>query len=133
MDDVRFCRNCGKMIQPGEKFCSGCGTPVETGSQGAYPSYSDDSRNTETATPAQYHPSTASSHSSSSNTDVAGFIFGLLSVIFGGFLFAILGLVFSYKNRTTNKYAKVGFVLSIIGMVVSVIYTILYISLLFRR
>lgn len=134
MDDVHFCRNCGKMIQPGEKYCSNCGTPVENGSSGAYPSYGNDKYNAETPTPAQYRPTySSSSYNSNSGTDIAGFVFGLLSVLFGGFLFVILGFAFSSKNKDTNKFAKAGFVLSIIGIFVSILYTVVTISVLVQH
>ena len=62
---------------------------------------------------------------------IAGFILGLLSVLSGGLVLAILGLVFSIKCRKVLKennqkdgLVTAGFVLSIIGIVKTVIVTI---------
>lgn len=118
MDNVRFCKKCGKVLADGEKFCSNCGAPVED----------ETTENTTSGgTPATYQyvgTQTPKTYGNSSY-DVAGLIMGILSVVFGGFLFAILGLVFSKKNKDTNGMAKAGYILSIIGLVVSVIYIVL--------
>ena len=29
MDNVKFCKKCGKVIVDGEKFCANCGAPVD--------------------------------------------------------------------------------------------------------
>lgn len=119
MDNAKFCKKCGKVLVDGEKFCANCGAPVDdetttenTTSGGTPTTY----KYVGTKTPKTY---------GNSGYDVAGFILGLLSVILGGFLFAILGLVFSKKNKDTNGLAKAGYILSIIGLVVSVIYIVL--------
>ncbi len=133
MDDVRFCRNCGKMIQPGERFCSNCGTPVSTGSDGAISHTSEDSRYTSSPTPAQYRPTSTSNGSVASGTDVAGFVCGLISVILCALLFAIIGLVLSSKNKGKNKMATAGFILSVIGLVFSIIFLLYLCIMLFMQ
>ena len=62
---------------------------------------------------------------------IAGFILGLMSVLSGGLILAILGLVFSSKCRKALKEANetdglvtAGFILSIIGIIKTIFVTI---------
>lgn len=63
---------------------------------------------------------------------IAGFVLGLVSVLSGGLILAILGLVFSMKcrkelkaNNQKDGLVTAGFILSIIGIVKTIIVTIL--------
>lgn len=126
MDNVKFCKNCGKVIVDGKKFCTNCGAPVQD----------DNTANTTSSgTPATFTQTNTRAVKSSSNSgyDIAGFIMGILSVVLGGLLFAILGIVFSSKNKDTNKLAKAGYILSIIGIFVSIIYIVLTVVLNLMR
>ena len=120
MDNVKFCKKCGKVLDGGEKFCANCGSPVYDETE-EYTTYGE--------RPVTYNSASKKTkgNSSNSNYDIAGLIMGILSVVVGGFLFAILGLVFSKKNKDTNSMAKAGYILSIIGLVVSVLYLVLFV------
>jgi hypothetical protein len=39
----RFCRNSGAEIRPGTRFCVSCGIPLNQGSEGPAPAYSEPS------------------------------------------------------------------------------------------
>lgn len=123
MDDVHFCKNCGRMIQPGEKFCANCGTPVTNGSHGAVPN--DTTQYTNNSTPRIIRPSSTPHRVESSGTDVAGFVCGLIGLLTGSFLFSIIGMVLSFKGKGESKLSKAGFIISAIGLFVSVIYTMI--------
>ncbi len=125
MDDVRFCKNCGRMIQPGEKFCANCGTPVDEASHGAVPN--DSTQYNSTASPKILRPSSNPRPVENSGTDVAGFVCGLLSLILGSLPLAIIGMVLSFRGKGETKLGKAGFIISTIGLFVSVVSCIIMI------
>ena len=63
---------------------------------------------------------------------IVGVVFGILSIIFAlfqpisGFIIAIIGLVFSFKQNKVmrNKWSKAGIILGAIGIILSIIIVI---------
>ena len=66
---------------------------------------------------------------------ISGFTLGVLSIVFAGWmgiLVAVIGGIFclSQKKKKETKMAKVGLILNIIGLIVSILFIVLYATVL---
>ncbi len=121
MENVHFCPHCGAQITDYDKFCPNCGASLADSKEENPKAASYQSAPSQT----YYQPYSATG--SSGGSPVAGLVFGILSVVLGGWLWSILGIVFSKPQKNTDSKAKAGFILSIIGLAISLLYTILLI------
>ncbi len=121
-----FCEKCGNEMSETAAFCSKCGWSK------AGTKVSEPTSNVNRTSVSQNHNSVSSDDRPQNVMGIAGFVLGILSVIFFwsyGFLIGIVGLVLSLiANKKKDMYKetrliKVGIILSIIGMAATCIFT----------
>ena len=123
---MKNCFNCGAQIADELAVCGACGTrqPVAAPDTNSTPNY---------YTQGSYTPRPRNT------PGMIGFILGIASIVLAwipliGLGCAITGLIFSLKGRTLTQYntayAVIGLILSIVGGVIGVIYTIAMIILI---
>lgn len=123
---MKTCFNCGAQIADELAVCGACGTrqPVAAPDTNQTPDY---------YTQGSYTPRPRNT------PGLVGFILGIASILLGwipliGLGCGITGLIFSLKGRKLTQYntayAVIGLILSIIGGVIGVIYTIAMIILI---
>ena len=127
-----YCKECGKVNPDGTKFCGGCGTPLEQ---------------PEVVVQAQpvVEPTTQNVKGEAKCWRIfakVGFILGIITIaIAPTFIFSVFalvtgqpGLVFSIlgmrtKDVSAHKKAKVGMILSIIGLVIGFIMYVILVAI----
>lgn len=97
-----ICKGCGLPLKAGDVFCGNCGTKVET---------------TPVAQP-----------SGNKGLGITSMILGICSIVFSwlaifAIILPIVGLILASKAKG-NKFAKIGKITSIIGLVLVIISTI---------
>ena len=125
---MKNCFNCGAQIADELAVCGACGTrqPIAAPDTNSVPNY---------YTQGSYTPKPRNT------PGLIGFILGIASIVLAwipliGLGCAITGLIFSLKGRKlvpptyNTAYAVIGLILSIIGGVIGVIYTIAMIILI---
>lgn len=122
MENIRFCAHCGAQINEGDKFCPNCGAKVEDSATAPEAATYQAS-----STGSNYQTYSAAHTGSTGGNPLLGLIFGILSIALGGYLWSILGIVFSKPQKDTDSKAKAGFICSLIGLAVSTIYLIVLI------
>lgn len=106
-----ICKGCGLPLKAGDVFCGNCGTKVET---------------TPVAQPMQ-QPA-VSQPSGNKGLGITSMILGICSIVFSwlaifAIILPIVGLILASKAKG-NKFAKIGKITSIIGLVLVIISTI---------
>lgn len=114
METMKFCPKCGKSVSEEDKFCPSCGADL-TGDT--------TTNNGETK---QEEPRIIVQTTSDSKP-VLALVFGILAVVLGGILWGILGIYFGKDARSYDSKAKVGYILSIIGICIWVVALIIII------
>lgn len=123
---MKFCEKCGNQLPDEAAFCPVCGmnfAPAPAGNTASGPNY---------YTQGSYTPRPRNT------PGLVGFILGIVSLVLAavplvGLGAAITGLIFSLKGYKLGKptsntaYAVIGLILSIIGGVIGVLYTIVLI------
>lgn len=143
---LKYCPNCGNPVSDNDRFCPKCGMDLEQARKGSTETFYAASDKNPGGPQTSTASSTSSSASASSTTPatktdgkaLASMILGIISMVvwpfygFVGLVLAILALAFSFgKNldKRSATYAKVGRILGIIGIVLSVLGFILAICL----
>lgn len=108
MEEKRFCAGCGHELEEGASFCTYCGREADN----TYGSSQESQYGEETTKDSQTQVSKENSN------NVLTLVFGILAIAMGGYLWAILALVFSGKADKDDTKTKVGKVLAILGLVI---------------
>ena len=121
MEEMKFCPKCGSLVKSSDEFCPKCGYNLKKDYQKEINlnkriderdrKYNNDRFHSQQATMA--------------------LMFGILSFLYIGIIFGPLAIYFGNKERKYDSYAKVGFVLGIIGTSISAIEIILTVVLFF--
>lgn len=107
MEQIRFCSKCGAQLNPDDKFCPICGEPVDN----------TNAFETSTVSPAP----AAGENSELKSKENTVFILGILSICLGSILLAIIGMILARPIKQISPKAKKGYILCVVGLVVSVI------------
>ena len=112
-----FCKYCGNQLKDGSKFCENCGAEVN--------------QHAATATPVDHTQPVQTANDAPKGLAIAGFICSFFAPLVGLILSCIA--LKNYKTSTSQDclgLAKAGKILSIIGIVVTVIIFIAYAAIL---
>lgn len=138
-----FCKNCGTQLADDAAFCSGCGTKVES-QPAPQPVYEAPQQPTYTAPqptytapqPTYVAPQPAANDPALDSLATNTMIFGILGAALGlcvgvpGIVFSVLtkNKVEEFIGRAGSLYgkAKVGSILSKVGLPVSIVCTVIY-------
>jgi hypothetical protein len=121
-----FCKNCGKQVKDGAAFCNNCGaTLVKTAEKPVQSEAKNKVEEKPTVSSAQPKQST--------NPPKKGFVYGLISVLFGAWIpflglpLPICGLIFSNKElkKSPNNLSRAGKIMSIVGIVIGILMLLL--------
>lgn len=132
-----FCRECGKMIQDGNKFCTGCGTKVQpismktnVESVNNSPIVEGKNQITNTVNYSNNNNYSNSNYNNQNNTattnlnDKNSIGFNILA-----FFIPIAGLIlFLFMKKETPKKAKGIGISALVGYILSIIVSILYVA-----
>lgn len=129
-----FCSICGKKNSENTAFCPNCGNPMHRPAPFTQP---------QDVPAAPAAPVSPSGELPGKTMGIVGMILGIISILFGcctpifPMICAIVGLVLSCISRKKasgvlrkNNFSLAGLICSIIGLVFSVIYSIIFIILL---
>ena len=132
MEEIKYCSHCGNMVSSEDTYCSKCGACLKDNSA-SYESGSNNNNHYYNAD-TSYRYDETSNNTSFGKDDAKTYstmtlVFGILSVVLGGILWAILGLVFASKADPNDSKTKAGKILSIIGIVLWVLIIIIWLAL----
>ena len=130
-----FCESCGSSVPDGTSICPNCGSPIAQAAQPAYqqpayqqpvyqqPAYQQPVVQVQPVVVQQQQPA-----GKSSGLAIAGLIMGIFTLLLCwvpivGFIFGLLGLIFSIagiakKNGGAKGAAVAGLVMTIVGAIV---------------
>ena len=150
-----FCKNCGQEIPDGVKVCGNCGTPVPAPAPEApaaqeapaAPQYQAPQQQYQAAPQPQYQapqqqytqPVYAAAPAAAAQGQPNTLVFGILSLVFccipyvGGIAAIIMGAIGRGKGKryvqaggTLTGASKVGYILSLVGLIFGIIMTIVW-------
>ena len=116
---MKYCSNCGKAAEDSDAFCTNCGR--------AFAQTEGDPFNRESSPNTTYsQPSYTQTEPAQSNLAKTSMVLGIVGFFFAGFILGILAVVFAEKSKAeTNgvmvSEAKTGKVCGIINIVLSVV------------
>lgn len=121
MEEKRFCAGCGHQLEEGAKFCTYCGRAVEGIGFNNSGNNTNDYSDYDNQGYSQQDNYQSNGISSSDTNGTLALVFGILSIVLGGILWAILAFVFASKAEPYSSRAKTGKILAVIGIVFWVI------------
>ncbi|MFA6830419.1 MAG: zinc-ribbon domain-containing protein [Bacilli bacterium] len=120
-----YCPSCGREVSAADQFCTNCGYDLRNTKSASYsPNYASGTANDLNQGSAEGEIKNYSSNA------VASLVLGIASffVPYFSLVTAIIAMVLGSKEKSKDSYAKAGFILGIINIVISVIIIVLTIS-----
>ena len=123
MEEKRFCAGCGHELEEGASFCTYCGREADNTSGASQ----ENQYGEETTKDSQTQVSQENSN------NVLTLVFGILAIAMGGYLWALLALVFASNADKNDTKTKTGKVLAILGLLIWIPLSILGFAALIGR
>lgn len=112
MDQARFCPKCGHALNHDERFCPNCG--YDCGGKEAKEAQREEDRYRKER---KRNDRDRSFHS---NTALLALILGVLSLLQDPII-GVVAIILGNKERKVDSYARIGFILGIVSLVISLV------------